>query len=118
MVLLVAVFASKAASQITGFGQCPQVYPVQNFDVVNYSGRWYEIRAYRNLFEILSSCVTADYGLNSDGSVSVVNSLKRFGQRRSITGSATIPQADQGALIVNFPGLPSEFKMKPSKIQF
>lgn len=89
------------------FGQCPNKTPLQNFNATRYLGHWYEIRAYPNVFELGGSCVTADYGLNTNGTVSVVNSVVKLGQQSSITGSATIPQANQGALIVNFPGSPS-----------
>lgn len=102
------MLAHQVASQVTGIGQCPPVTPVQNFNVTQYLGRWYEIRAYRTTFEFGSNCVTADYGSNTDGSVSVVNTLRSFGQQRSISGSATIPKPGQGALIVNFFGLESK----------
>lgn len=105
-VFVIAVLTHQAAS-VPGFGQCPLVTPVQNFDVANYLGHWYEIRSYRNVFEIGTSCVTADYGMNADGSISVVNRYKRFGQYWDVSGTATIPQAGQGALIVNFTGLQS-----------
>ena len=105
--MLIALLRNQVASQVVGFGQCPNITPLQNFDATRYLGHWYEIRAYPTVFELGGSCVTADYGQNADGTVSVVNNILRFGRQTSITGSATIPQPGQGALIVNFPGAPS-----------
>jgi lipocalin len=36
-------------------------------------GRWYEIQKYPFLPEFFQKCVTADYTLNSNGTVTVVN---------------------------------------------
>lgn len=47
---------------------------VKNLDLERYMGRWYEIAALPNFFQ--RHCVldtTADYGLNEDGTISVVN---------------------------------------------
>jgi len=36
-------------------------------------GRWYEIKRYPMIQEALNKCVTADYSLNANGTVTVVN---------------------------------------------
>ncbi len=36
-------------------------------------GRWYQIESSPFIFELGDSCVTADYTLNSNGTVTVVN---------------------------------------------
>ena len=57
-------------------GGCPTFTQMgSEFDVGRYMGRWYEVvRDMYIPFEVLSSCVNADYTLNKDGkSISVHN---------------------------------------------
>ncbi|MCO1333019.1 lipocalin family protein [Microbulbifer sp. OS29] len=49
------------------------VEPVQNFQLQRYLGHWYEIARLDHSFERGLTLVTADYSLNPDGSVAVVN---------------------------------------------
>lgn len=49
------------------------VEPVQNFQLQRYLGHWYEIARLDHAFERGLTLVTADYSLNPDGSVAVVN---------------------------------------------
>lgn len=51
----------------------PGVTPVTGFDVNRYLGRWYEIARLDHSFERGLSDVTADYALNDDGTIKVVN---------------------------------------------
>lgn len=60
-------------AQIPGFGECPKVLVVHNFSVTNYLGLWYEVKKYPFVFTIGAKCVTAEYGLNSNGTVSIFN---------------------------------------------
>jgi len=46
----------------------------QEIDLQSYLGKWYEIARYPNNFERGCTNVTAQYGLQDDGAVSVVNS--------------------------------------------
>lgn len=46
---------------------------VQDFDLNRYLGQWYEIARFDYRFERNMSHVTANYSLNDDGSVKVVN---------------------------------------------
>jgi len=46
---------------------------VNSVDLERYSGLWYEIARYPNSFEKDCTGVTAEYGLNADGTVSVTN---------------------------------------------
>jgi len=50
------------------------IEPVKNFDLNNYLGLWYEIARLPNSFEKGLEEITAEYFLNSDGTVKVVNS--------------------------------------------
>ena len=49
---------------------------VSTLDLEKYQGRWYQVygNKYDQLFEKYASCITADYGLNADSTVSVLNS--------------------------------------------
>lgn len=49
------------------------VEPVKPFNLTQYMGKWYEIARLDNSFERGLSHVTANYSLNSDGTVQVVN---------------------------------------------
>lgn len=49
------------------------VQPVDNFQLERYLGRWYEIARLDHSFERGLSRVTAEYSLNEDGTVRVVN---------------------------------------------
>ncbi len=39
-----------------------------------YVGKWYEIKRYPMFFEDENKCVTAEYTLNPDGTIGVLNS--------------------------------------------
>ena len=49
------------------------VEPVSQFDTEQYLGTWYEIARLDHSFERNIERVTATYGLNEDGSISVLN---------------------------------------------
>ncbi|RQW63605.1 lipocalin family protein [Vibrio viridaestus] len=49
------------------------ITPVKKFDVNDYLGKWYEIARLDHSFEQGLSNVTADYTLNKDGSLKVIN---------------------------------------------
>ena len=49
------------------------ISPVTGFDLQRYLGNWYEIARLDHSFERGMSQVSADYSLNGDGSVKVVN---------------------------------------------
>lgn len=50
---------------------------VGQVDLTRYAGRWYEIARFPNSFEEGCFAVTADYSLNADGSVKVVNTCRK-----------------------------------------
>lgn len=49
------------------------ITPVSGFDQQRYLGTWYEIARLDHSFEEGLSQVTADYRLNDDGSIKVIN---------------------------------------------
>lgn len=62
-----AVLSGCAVSVPTG------IQPVTNFDVNKYAGKWYELARIDHRFERGLSNTTAQYKLNSDGTVEVTN---------------------------------------------
>ena len=83
------------------------IQPVAGFDLQAYLGTWYEIARLDHVFERGLEQVRAEYALNSDGSVRVLNSgydpaRKRW---RSAEGRARFAGApDVGSLAVSFFG--------------
>lgn len=49
------------------------IKPVTGFDLNRYLGKWYEIARLEHSFEKGMNNVTAEYSINSDGSVKVLN---------------------------------------------
>jgi apolipoprotein D and lipocalin family protein len=96
-------------SQVPGFGRCPAVSIVQNFDVPRYMGLWYEVRKYPFIFQLGGSCTTAEYTLLADSTVKVVNTQVRNGAEDSVIGSATQVTPGVGSLTVTFPQAPCEY---------
>ena len=84
---------------------------VTGFDAPLYMGRWYEIARLNHRFERGMSDVTADYSLNEDGSVRVINSGTRNGRRKSVEGTARFKgDPDVASLAVSFfPGFPGGY---------
>ena len=88
----------------TNIGPLPTVASV---DLTQYGGRWYELARLPVRFQNQKSVSTADYSLNPDGSVKVVNTAW-LGDRVSarITGKATSVNAPENSrLRVRFGGL-------------
>ena len=50
------------------------IEPVKNFQAEKYLGKWYEIARFDNVFEKGMTSVYAEYSLNPNGSIKVVNS--------------------------------------------
>lgn len=79
-------------------------------DLTRYQGRWYEIARFPNRFEEGCVGVTADYTLNDDATVTVVNTCRKEtldGPVESAEGVATSTSADNDRLEVTFvPWLP------------
>ncbi|XP_072929714.1 bilin-binding protein-like [Epargyreus clarus] len=63
---LFAVFAVAAANVIHD-GTCPEMKPVENFNVTAYTGSWYEISKYPYDSEKNGKCTTAEYTADGEG---------------------------------------------------
>lgn len=81
--------------------------PIENFDVKKYMGKWYEIARFDYRFEKHLNNVTAQYDLNSDGSVKVVNRGYNYKKKRwqEVEGKAKFVSSPKiAALKVSFFG--------------
>lgn len=74
---------------------------VANFNLNNFMGRWYEIARFDHRFERGMTDVTADYTLQKDGMVEVVNEGMRGGKLHRSVGRAKTT-SHSGQLKVSF----------------
>ncbi len=93
------------------FGGCLDVpegiTPIQNFELENYLGKWYEIARLDHSFERGLHKVTAEYDMRQDGGVSVTNRgyLTSKGKWKDAQGKAFfVDQPTIGHLKVSFFG--------------
>jgi apolipoprotein D and lipocalin family protein len=83
------------------------VRPVEGFELQRYLGKWYEIARLDHRFERGLSNVTAEYSLNPDGSVRVLNRgfNAEAGEWEEAQGRALfVEESDIGYLKVSFFG--------------
>lgn len=83
------------------------VEPVRGFEIDRYLGKWYEIARLDHRFERGLDRVTAEYSLNDDGTIRVVNRgyARKTGRWEEATGKASfVREDDVGYLKVSFFG--------------
>lgn len=83
------------------------VTPVSNFELSRYLGKWYEVGRTDNRFEKGLIKTTAEYSLNADGTVNVLNSGVDVisGRLKRASGTAVfVRNPYEGALKVSFFG--------------
>ncbi|WP_404344234.1 lipocalin family protein [Pseudoalteromonas mariniglutinosa] len=83
------------------------IAPVQNFDLNKYQGKWYEIARLDHSFERGLEQITAEYSLNSDGSVKVLNrgfSTEEQQWQQAQGKAKFVDEKTQGHLKVSFFG--------------
>ena len=97
---------SSIAAALTGCGSTSDIAAVRDFEPERYMGTWYEIARLPQYFERDLDEVTAQYTLQDDGTIKVVNSGKRDGEPKSATGAAKLKHPDAkpltGELRVSF----------------
>lgn len=84
---------------------CFYPQPDSTFNLTTYLGRWYQVAGYVAIFDAGCNCITADYTLNSDGTVGVKNECQELGLPITISGTATTADAaygEAGVLDVSF----------------
>ena len=103
---LITGIISSVAAALTGCGSTSDIPAVRNFEPERYMGTWYEIARLPQYFERDLDEVKAQYTLNDDGTVKVVNSGVKNGEPKSITGKAKLKNPDAkpqtGELRVSF----------------
>ena len=80
---------------------------VKHFNLERYLGKWYEIARLDFFYERNLDNVTAQYYLNEDGSIRVVNSGYNYKtyQRETVTGKAVFAGSkDEGKFKISFLG--------------
>lgn len=70
---------------------------VQYVELDKYLGKWYEIAAFPQSFERGCSHTTAEYSLNDDGSIKVVNTCVKDGKIKVAKGKATVQDTQTNA---------------------
>lgn len=95
LLALIAVFTCKA-----------QDYPltvVENVDLIKYSGLWYEIASFPQRFQKGCKCTTAEYLINNDHSIKVINTCTKPDKITQIMGKASVvPGSGNAKLKVQF----------------
>jgi apolipoprotein D and lipocalin family protein len=74
--------------------------PAREVELEHYLGRWYEVARYENEFEADCEGVTADYSLQPDGKVRVVNTCRKGavdGEVETAEGTAEMVPGSRGA---------------------
>ena len=103
---LITGIISSVAAVLTGCETTSDIAAVRNFEPERYMGTWYEIARLPQYFERDLDEVKAQYTLNDDGTIKVVNSGVKNGKPTSITGKAKLKHPDAkpqtGELRVSF----------------
>lgn len=103
---LITGIISSVAAALTGCGSTSDIAAVHHFEPERYMGTWYEIARLPQYFERDLDEVKAQYTLNGDGTVRVVNSGVKDGEPKSITGKVKLKHPDAkpqtGELRVSF----------------
>jgi len=75
----------------------------KNVDLNKYLGLWYELYRLPNLFEFGCKNITAEYNLNDNGTIQVINKCDRFCFTDKIEGVAYVNCENNSILSVKFP---------------
>ncbi|KAH7412323.1 Calycin-like protein [Phaeosphaeria sp. MPI-PUGE-AT-0046c] len=90
-------------------GTCFYPVPDPKFDLEAYLGTWYQVAGTPFGPTAGARCVTANYALNDNGTVRVVNTATQGNFSIDIVGTATpvdTAYGAGGAFVVSFPGTP------------
>ncbi|MDR4951246.1 lipocalin family protein [Chryseobacterium sp. ES2] len=105
-IILIVILWFVLLNSMTSCSSMPEkAQPVRQFDVNRYLGTWYEIARFDYYFEKDLDNAMAQYSLNADGSVVVVNSGYNFKKNKwvSVDGTAKFKgDKDVAVLKVSF----------------
>jgi apolipoprotein D and lipocalin family protein len=79
----------------TGFSA--EMKAVGKVNLERYLGKWYEIATIPQRFQVGCICVTAEYRLNPNGTIKVINSCHKDGKPKQIVGRAKVVSGSQNA---------------------
>ena len=82
-----------------------------DFDLKRYLGKWYEIARIENEFSPKMDKVVAQYNLNDNGSIQVINSGYVDGNFRQIVGHAITTENKSVLMVSFFPGIYSDYRI-------
>ncbi|KAJ8923850.1 hypothetical protein NQ315_010432 [Exocentrus adspersus] len=87
-VFLVLTVLALGKAQIPSLGFCPEYFPMANFDIERFLGKWYESERYFQFSEVASRCVVTDYARGPSGKIYVSNEItnRLTGVKRVIGG--------------------------------
>ena len=104
MMKFISLALASAASASIVSRQCQQPDVVQNFDLTDYLGTWYEAVRDQGTWYERGICVTAQYSALEDGTVRVQNDIwqedKQKWQAVTISAEVADPSKDEGYLLV------------------
>lgn len=101
------VIVSATNGEVPGFGQCPRVQVMQNFDISQFLGTWYLMCAYPDKFAFDARCASATFSWSQNGGISIFSKHVSFGKEKKFLGSANVVQP--GVLGVTFPAAREQF---------
>lgn len=101
VVLLSFVIAAQASAG-WNLGWCPKPALQSNFDVTRYMGTWYEAARVKNIRFESGDCVSAQYSLNANNTVKVVNTQYVNSGYSSREGLAYCEASKSGQCYVRF----------------
>ncbi|KAA0704630.1 Apolipoprotein D [Triplophysa tibetana] len=89
IVLLVPLLVSFVSAQTFRWGPCPTPKVQPNFELSKYLGKWYEIERLPASFE-RGKCIEANYKLNPDKTIQVLNAQTYKGKVEGAEGTAVV----------------------------
>jgi apolipoprotein D and lipocalin family protein len=100
----VLYFASITIAMLFSFSNVGKAQLNSAVDLNSFQGLWYEVARSPNLFQRNCVATTAEYRLQNDGSISIVNRcVTRSGRCKSIAGTARPVNGCNNQLAVSFP---------------
>lgn len=80
-------------------------------DINRYLGRWYLIARIPNLFDLNMKRVSADYLLNKDGTITVINKGYQNNKLKEVIGVAKTTDKDDLLKVSFIPNIYSDYKI-------
>ncbi|XP_026462096.1 apolipoprotein D-like [Ctenocephalides felis] len=95
-------------AQIPQLGFCPDVKPMQDFDMEAFLGDWFETERYFTVSELGRRCVFSNYERRPDGSIRVSNQMTNAftNVKRTWVGELSTKGENSGSMLVKYNTLP------------